>query len=119
MSSKVLKMADLLKVKIVKLESGAKYQRLFNKDSGTGGMKSGHVILKEGEEIGEHSTNDLEEALVVLKGSGQLVVNSENAINFEADMVLCVPPGTIHNVKNTGRGILEYIFITSYAYEKK
>jgi mannose-6-phosphate isomerase-like protein (cupin superfamily) len=112
-------MADLAKPKIVKLESGAKYQRLFNKDSGTRGMKSGHVTLKEGEEIGEHSTNDLEEALVILKGKGQLVINNKDAMDFEADAVLYVPPGTIHNVKNIGKGILEYIFITSYAPEKK
>ena len=112
-------MADLLKVKIVKLESGAKYQRLFNKDSGTSGMKSGHVILKEGEEIGEHSTNDLEEALVILKGNGRLIINNEDAIDFESETVLYVPPGTIHNVKNAGKGMLEYIFITSYAPEKK
>jgi len=112
-------MPDSLKVKIIKLESGAKYQRLFNKDSGTCDMKSGHVILKEGEEVGEHSTNDLEEALVVLKGSGQLVVNKESAIDFEADTVLYIPPSTIHNVKSTGKGILEYIFITSCVYEKK
>lgn len=112
-------MADSLKVKIVRLESSAKYQRLFNKDSGTMGMKSGHVTLEKGEEIGEHSTNDLEEALVILKGSGQLVINNEGAIDFEADAVLYVPPGTIHNVKNTGKGILEYIFITAYASEKR
>ncbi|MCX5687414.1 MAG: cupin domain-containing protein [Candidatus Omnitrophica bacterium] len=112
-------MADLLKVKNVKLESGAKYQRLFNKDSGTSGMKSGHITLKEGEEIGEHSTNDLEEALVILKGNGQLVINNEKVIDFEADTVLYVPSGTIHNVKNIGKEILEYIFVTSYASEKK
>jgi len=108
-------MADPLKVKIVKLESGSRYQRLFNKDSGTCGMKSGHVILKKGEEIGEHSTNDLEEALVVLKGRGRLVINEDEAIDFETNTVLYVPPDTIHNVKNTGNETLEYIFITSNA----
>ena len=112
-------MADLLKVKVVKLESGAKYQRLFNKDSGTRGMKSGHVALKETEEVGEHSTNDLEEALVILKGKGSLAINNKDKVDFEAGMVLYVPPNTIHNVKNIGKEILEYIFITSYASEKK
>jgi mannose-6-phosphate isomerase-like protein (cupin superfamily) len=61
----------------------------------------------------------LEEALVILKGKGQLVINNKDAMDFEADAVLYVPPGTIHNVKNIGKGILEYIFITSYAPEKK
>jgi len=108
-------MADLPKPKIVKLESNSKYQRLFNKDSGTRGLKSGHVILKKGEEIGEHSTNDLEEALVILKGKGSLLVNSEEEFDFEDNSVLYIPPDTVHNVKNTGNGILEYIFITSNA----
>jgi len=108
-------MADLPKPKIVKLDSNSKYQRLFNKDSGTLGLKSGHVILKKGEEIGEHSTNDLEEALVILKGKGLLLINSEEEFDFEDNSVLYIPPDTVHNVKNTGNGILEYIFITSNA----
>lgn len=111
-------MADLFKVKIVKLESGSKYQRLFSPESGTRGIKSGHVILKKGEEIGEHSTNDLEEALVILKGKGQLAINKKESVDFEDNTVLYVPPDTVHNVKNTGSGILEYIFITSNAKQK-
>lgn len=111
-------MADFSKPKIVKLEFGSKYQRLFNKDSGTWGIKSGHVILKNGEEIGEHSTNGLEEALVILKGKGQLVIDKEERLDFEDNSVLYIPPDTIHNIKNTGNGILEYIFITSYAKQK-
>ena len=108
-------MADLSKPKIVRLESGSRYQRLFSRDSGTCGIKAGHVILKKGEEIGKHSTNDLEEALVILKGSGRLVIGRGEGLDFENGTVLYVPPATIHNVKNTGSGILEYIFITAYA----
>jgi mannose-6-phosphate isomerase-like protein (cupin superfamily) len=111
-------MADSSKAKIIKLETGSRYQRLFSKDSGTCGIKSGHVTLKEGEEIGEHSTNGLEEVLVILKGKGRLVTGEEG-LDFEDDAVLYVPPETTHNVKNTGKGILEYIFITSHATEKK
>ncbi|PIW68400.1 MAG: hypothetical protein COW10_02765 [Candidatus Omnitrophica bacterium CG12_big_fil_rev_8_21_14_0_65_42_8] len=111
-------MADFSKPKIVKLKSGSKYQRLFSRDSGTRGIKSGHVALKEGEEIGEHSTNDLEEALVILKGKGLLLINSEEEFDFEDNSVLYIPPDTIHNVKNTGSGVLEYIFITSNAKQK-
>jgi mannose-6-phosphate isomerase-like protein (cupin superfamily) len=108
-------MANFSKVKIVKLDSSLKYQRLFSRDTGTCGIKSGHVILKEGEEIGEHSTNDLEEALVILKGKGQLLINKKVGLDFEDNSVLYVPPGTIHNVKNTGSSVLEYVFITSNA----
>lgn len=108
-------MADLSKAKIIKLVSDSKYQRLFSKDSGTCGIKAGHVILKKGEDIGEHSTNDMEEALVILKGRGRLIINREDCLDFEDNAVLYVPPQTIHNVKNTGSENLEYIFITSNA----
>jgi len=111
-------MADFPKAKIARLESGSRYQRLFNKDSGTCGIKAGHVILKRGEEIGEHSTNDAEEALVILKGRGRLAINKKENLDFKDDAVLYIPPRTIHNVKNTGNGVLEYIFVTLYAGQK-
>ncbi|MFA5388541.1 MAG: cupin domain-containing protein [Candidatus Omnitrophota bacterium] len=112
-------MADLSKVKIIKLVPGSKYQRLFNKDSGTSGIKAGHVILKPGEEIGEHSTNEFEEALVILNGSGRVNIDKKDTAEIEKDMVLYIPPYTLHDVKNTGQGALEYVFITSYAEKKE
>jgi mannose-6-phosphate isomerase-like protein (cupin superfamily) len=111
-------MTDSSKIKIVRLERGAKYQRLFRGDFGTCGIKSGHVVLKKGGEIGEHSTAGLEEVLIVLKGKGTLVINNIDGLDFEKDSVLYIPPHTNHNVKNTGRGELEYIFITSNAEQK-
>lgn len=111
-------MADFPKPKIVKLTPGSKYQRLFSKDSGTCGIKSGHVILQRGEEIGEHSTDSMEEAIVILRGKGCLEVGKKENLDFEDNAVLYVPPDTVHNVKNTGKGTLEYIFITSNAKQR-
>ena len=59
-----------------------------------------------------------EEALAILKGKGQLVINKEEVLNIEDNTVLYIPPETLHNVKNTGGGILEYIFLTSNAKSK-
>lgn len=101
------------KPKLIKLESAEKYQRLFSKDSGTAGMKSGHVILQPGENIGEHSTGEREEALVILKGKGEAVIGKGEIFNIEKDTVLYIPPQTGHDIKNTGLEILEYIFIIS------
>jgi len=111
-------MADFPKPKLVNLKSGERYQRLFSKDSGTRGIKAGYVILKEGEEVGEHSTGGLEEVLVILKGNGQMAIDKTEGLDFGHSAVLYVPPQTIHNVKNTGKGTLEYIFITSDAKQK-
>ncbi len=108
-------MAEPLKPKIVRLKSGSRYQRLISRDSGTCNIKAGHVILKKGEEIGKHSTDDLEEALVILKGKGRLEIGNAEALDFKDNTVLYVPPDTVHNIRNTGAKILKYIFITSNA----
>ncbi len=106
-------MADSKKVRLVKLDSKERYQRLFSKDSGTCGMKSGHVILQPGEYVGEHTTGEREEAIVILKGKGEARINKKDIFDIEKDVVLYIAPETVHDIKNTGFEILEYIFITS------
>ena len=110
-------MSNSRKAMLIKLESSEKYQRLLNKDSGSFGIKSGHVILKPGENIGEHTTAEREELIIVLKGSGEAIVDRETILKIESNSVLYIPPKTKHDIKNTGSGILEYIFITSPALE--
>lgn len=100
-------------MKVIKLDTGGKYQRLFSRESGTHGIKSGHVILKQDEEVGEHSTNGLEEVLIILKGKGEVLADKKNKVKIEENSAVYIPPDTIHNVKNTGREILEYIFVTA------
>ena len=106
------------KARLVKLQSTEKYQRLFNKDSGTSGMKSGHVVLQPGESVGEHTTGEREEAVVILKGSGEAIINKKDIIAIEENAVLYIPSQIDHDIKNTGSGVLEYIFITSQAQDK-
>ncbi|MDP6686098.1 MAG: cupin domain-containing protein [Candidatus Omnitrophota bacterium] len=105
-------MNETSRVKLVKLLSGSKYQRLLSKESGTKNIKAGHVILQPAESIGTHSTGEREEVLVVLKGKGKAAINKET-IDIESDNVLYIPPETQHDIKNTGPHILEYIFIVS------
>lgn len=105
-------MSSPLKAKLIKLKSKEKYQRLLDKDSGTCGIKSGHVILKPGENIGEHTTGEREEVIIVLKGIGEIVVDKKK-FKLDRSAVLYIPPQTNHDIKNTGSRILEYIFIIS------
>ncbi len=102
-----------MKPRLIKLKSAEKYQKLFGRDSGTSGMKSGHVILQPGENIGEHSTGEREETLVILKGKGEAVIGKGEIFNIEEDTVLYIPPQTGHDIKNTSLEILEYVFIIS------
>ncbi len=101
--------------RLVKLESIEKYQRLVNKDLGSSGLKSGHVVLKAGENIGEHSTNEREEIIIVLRGEGKAVVDKNKIFTIKGNHVLYIPPQTTHDIKNSGKKDLEYVFVTSKA----
>ena len=108
-------MVDMKEPKLVKLESTEKYQRLINKDLGSSGLKSGHVTLKPGENIGEHSTNEREEIIIVLKGKGEAVVDKNKIFTIKENHALYIPPQTSHDIKNSGKENLEYVFVTSKA----
>ena len=101
--------------KLVKLRSKEKYQRLISKDLGSLGLKSGHVTLKPGENIGEHSTNEREEIIVILRGEGEAIIDKNKIFTIKANHALYIPPETGHDIKNSGDEDLEYVFVTSKA----
>ena len=106
-------MSSVSGVKLIKLESKEKYQRLVSKELGRYGIKAGHVVLKPGETIGEHSTDEKEEIIVVTKGRGEVIIGAENILEVDKNFVLYISPDTNHDIKNIGPESLEYIFITS------
>lgn len=78
-------------------------------------MKSGHVVLVPGENVGEHSTQGNEEILVALSGAGELRIPGRAALAVRPGCVLYNPPQTLHDVVNTGVEPLRYLFIVSKA----
>ncbi|MBU1147572.1 MAG: cupin domain-containing protein [Candidatus Omnitrophica bacterium] len=102
-----------MEARSVKLESAEQYQRLLDKNSGTAGIKAGHVILQPGESVGAHTTGEREEVIVVLKGNGEAKAGKDSIFRLGNDAVLYIPPKTDHDVKNNGDGELEYIFVTT------
>jgi quercetin dioxygenase-like cupin family protein len=96
---------------VIKLDSGEKYLRLLAGQPQTSGMRSGLVSLKPGEEIGEHSTDSREEALVVLEGQARISCLGCPELSASAAALVYIPPHTRHNVKNTGTAQLKYVYI--------
>jgi len=103
------------KARSIKLKSDEKYQRLFSMDTGTLGIKCGHVRLEPGESVGEHTTGEREEIIVALEGRGVATIGEDGFFDIEKDTALYVPPQKKHDIKNTGSAILGYVFITSVA----
>ncbi len=79
----------------------------------TTGMRSGFVRLKPGESVGEHSTQEHEEALVVLQGEGRAQVEGRPAVPIASRMLAYIPPRSKHNVTNTGTMVLEYVYVVA------
>lgn len=81
----------------------------------TAGMRSGFVRLKTRESVGWHTTGRNEEALVILSGRGEALIEGQPGHPFEAPMLVYIPPATRHNVINTGDALLEYVYVVAPA----
>jgi len=81
----------------------------------TAGMRSGFVRLKPGATVGWHTTGQNEESLVILHGQGDVLIEAQEKQSFNAPALAYIPPGTRHNVSNTGKDILEYVYVVAPA----
>ena len=79
----------------------------------TSGMRGGSVKLKPGESVGWHSTGGNEEALVILHGDGAANIEGHGDLALHEKMLAYIPPGTRHNVTNTGQETLEYVWVVA------
>jgi len=81
----------------------------------TSGMRGGSVKLKPGESVGWHSTNDNEEALIILHGSGTAHFEGNPDVSLSEKTLAYIPPHMHHDVTNTGSNVLEYVWIVAPA----
>jgi quercetin dioxygenase-like cupin family protein len=93
---------------------GVPYQPLIAPPA-TERTRMGYVLLEPGKSIGRHSTNDNEEFVVVLEGSGVFAVENGPSLKMAPNSVVYCPPNRFHNVTNTGTGPLRYFFIVPKA----
>jgi mannose-6-phosphate isomerase-like protein (cupin superfamily) len=95
---------------------GAQQDRpLLNGVPQTAGMRSGFVRLKPGATVGWHTTGKNEEALVILHGQGEALIDGQAKQPFVAPAFVYIPPTTRHNVLNTGTEPLEYVYVVAPA----
>jgi quercetin dioxygenase-like cupin family protein len=78
-------------------------------------MRSGFVRLKPGATVGWHTAGKHEEALVILHGQGEALIDGQAKQSFAAPAFAYIPPATRHNVLNTGKEPLEYVYVVAPA----
>lgn len=104
---------SMMSAKLIDLESSSHFQRLLGGPPETVSMWAGLVTLKAGESVGSHSTKDHEEFIVILKGSGKARIKGQRSHTIKEGKVLYIPPHTEHDIINTGREALSYVFVVS------
>jgi len=82
-------------------------------------MRSSRIILKKGEESGFHSTDNYEEFIIILTGSGYAESESGEKSPVREGQALYIPPYTKHNISNPESEQLIYIYVVARAYEEK
>jgi quercetin dioxygenase-like cupin family protein len=92
----------------------SEYQEILTRDNAVN-MRSGLVTLKPGQTVGEHSTEDYEELVIVLHGTGEIETVGVGRRPISAGEVAYNPPQTKHDVHNTGADDMRYIYIVSKA----
>jgi quercetin dioxygenase-like cupin family protein len=76
-------------------------------------LRSGYVKLLTGEAVGLHSTHEGEEVIIPISGQGELAIMGSTRLSLHPGLMAYIPPGTEHNVINTGKDVLEYVYVVA------
>ena len=101
------------KVFCIQLKGRQRFLRLFGESSKLCGLASGFVTLKSKESVGLHNTQNKEEALIILQGTAQVSYGKHSMIKVKNNCFVYIPPKTDHDLKNIGKGILKYVYVTA------
>ena len=80
-------------------------------------LSSSCVRLAPGQRVGEHSTEDREELILVLEGEATLQAGGEATLVRQRHAAY-VPPGSRHDVENRAGAPLVYVYVTARAAGK-
>jgi len=99
----------------LRLRGNKRYQSLLAGPPQTRGMRSGYVVLRPGESVGEHTTGKKEEVVVILAGSCRFSYAGRHSFRAGKSSIIYVPAHTRHDVCNTGKSILRDVYIIASA----
>lgn len=98
------------KVFCTQLKGRQKFLRLLGKSEKPKGLRCGYVVLNPQESIGEHNTGPSEEVIFVISGSGLVCHGKKGSLKVKKSSFVYVPPQIPHNVINTSKDLLKYIY---------
>jgi mannose-6-phosphate isomerase-like protein (cupin superfamily) len=106
-------MNDLKPYTIALENTGHEFFRILGGEKLTAGMKSGLITLNPDTSVGLHSTDNREEVLLILEGTGEAHIAGFEPLLISPDMAVYIPPHHQHDIKNTGVKCLRYIYVVA------
>lgn len=95
------------------LRGKQKFLRLFGESGKPSGLACGLVTLRAQESVGRHNTKNKEEALIILQGQAKVTYDQRSWIKVSKNSFVYIPPRTDHDLKNIGKDILKYVYLTA------
>lgn len=92
---------------------GGDYLRLLGGPPVSLAMRSGLVSLRPTKSVGKHNTDEYEEIILVVKGTGEMRITNGPTLKLRKDVLFYCPPHREHDMVNTGKGDLQYVYIVA------
>lgn len=102
-----------MNITIKNLKILKKSKKILSKEKDTKNFSCGLVVLKKGEEVGEHTTQNKEEIIVVLEGEVILYIEGQRFKKVKSNSLIYIPQNVKHNVVNKTKRLSKYIYITT------
>jgi len=80
-------------------------------------IKSGLIVLNQGEEIGEHRTENREEIVIIFEGKAIVNIESKKKTVFQNHLIY-IPQNKKHNIRNESQEVLKYIYVVCPCFRK-
>jgi len=97
----------------VELKGRKRFLRLLGSPGKGVNLRAGLVNLTPKEAVGEHITDQKEEAIFIIRGTAKVYYGRKVSFIARAKSFIYIPPDTRHDIENIGKSRLEYIYITS------
>lgn len=105
---------DIKEVFYMQLKGRQRFLRLLGDSSKVKGLRSGFVNLKLKESVGWHNTGPCEEVIFIISGSGWVSYGKRKRLKVKKNMFVYIPPQMPHNLTNTGKDLLKYIYTVAH-----
>ncbi|MCK4717066.1 MAG: cupin domain-containing protein [Thermoplasmata archaeon] len=70
------------------------------------------IVLQPGTEVGEHSSHEHEEVVIILEGEATVMVEGEER-KVSGGNAAYIPPHTPHNILNRSSKPVRYVYVRS------